>query len=662
MNFYKQSQIMQQILVRSTQRQKLLCLFQALEECLSGYEINQSNPSFFLINHNNHHRNNNNNNDCSEKKTTKKYAVGFACNARPFLDLFKDRSETSGDDLMDSGMSSISKMITEFSSKSDHSVCVFRQIDDNRPIEENDDAGSKTSYCDEWELLDCLATVQLRLGDTSCVEFTRDNYNHRIEPSGADQLEDDHVALSHSILYTMDCVLPYHARRGKLGKEPLPMAIVAATKEELINDDDDDDQVELAAASTKEVEPDAKKARKLQRTRWVSGQLHVPEALGNRFHFSVKDFGCFDDENSVENALALYFETMLFGLKVAVEVLHELAGDVPLSPPVPASGQHLMIGSAHLEQLEYCASPIVGANPTRWSDIWSIKQGDLYVGKLKVRSTVEDVNNTVEFLSSNVGATAELDVLVKVSSTAVHSVLVNPKDTFTALTSIRFSTRNRYAPQLKTLVDELGNVLYAVVNTDVGVLTIMADLSTKGYKALRPKDYDNDLSSLWVAFGELVKKVLLPMAEIAGVIHPDIRPGYDLTANILVHDSTSCGNISMKLIDYESLVCFRDWECPNLAGRYLHRDDFEDATTFLWWQCVGLAYIWSEKISVKPRTGETPQMNKVRGILLDDDEGPQWLMDLRDRANGKVTPAQVESTLVDLANVFKADCPVGAST
>jgi hypothetical protein len=253
-----------------------------------------------------------------------------------------------------------------------------------------------------------------------------------------------------------------------------------------------------------------------------------------------------------------------------------------------------------------------------------------------------------------VDATVELDVLVKVSSTAVHSVLVNPSSTYIALMEIRFADSVRYGEQLKKLVEELGSVLYAVVETDVGLLTVMADLSKIGYVSLQPIDYENDLLTLWDGFSELVNKVLLPMAEIAQVIHPDIRPGYDATSNILVRDSTSEGNISMKLIDYESLVRFPKWEAPE-TGRYLQRREIEDATTFVLWQCVAMAYFWSEKINLKPREGEETMR------ILKRDDGPLWLMNLRSRVKGKVTPVQVKSTLVDLANVFKTDHPVAES-
>ena len=78
----------------------------------------------------------------------------------------------------------------------------------------------------------------------------------------------------------------------------------------------------------------------------------------------------------------------------------------------------------------------------------------------------------------------------------------------------------------------VGEVLIAAYRTDSGMVTIMHDLTNSGYKILKPKE-EADLYVLWEAFSVLVKSVLVPMAD-ARIIHPDIRPGWDDTANILV--------------------------------------------------------------------------------------------------------------------------------
>jgi hypothetical protein len=396
--------------------------------------------------------------------------------------------------------------------------------------------------------------------------------------------------------------------------------------------------------NTDDKQPDVKKARKLARCQWVSAQLHVPKAAGGRFFFSVKDFGCFDEPSSVEKALSLYFDTMSSGLRVAVQVFNEVAKGAALSPPVPASGRLLMVGNTHLDQIEFCASPIRGANPTRWGKKYSIGQGDLFKGKMNASGFLNEAKRNVIFLPSQADGTAELDVLVKVSSTAVHSVLVNPDHAFEASLLLK-----RKVPD--NVLNEIKSVLYGVVKTDVGLMTVMADLSDEHYKALQPADYKDDLLSLWDAFSELVKNVLLPLAEYVDVIHPDIRPGYDLTANILLKDDSEAKK-TMKLIDYESLVSFPNWTAPN-TSRYIMREDGKDAITFVWWQCVAMAYFWDAKISILRSPVEESKLGKLKDILLGGKGDPAWLEPFAGMATGTVTMAQVKLTLTELAKVFQ---------
>jgi hypothetical protein len=348
---------------------------------------------------------------------------------------------------------------------------------------------------------------------------------------------------------------------------------------------------------------------------------------------------------------------MLSGLKVAFEVFDDLVGNARPPPPVTASGRQLVLGNADLKQLELCASPMSAANPTKWARLidqkwaepWTISQGELFKGRLSsVRGILEEDEDALIFQSSEVVAPLELDVLVKVSSTAVHSVLVNPITNFLALTIIS-NARKRFT-ELNTTMNEIGSVLYGTIRMDVGLITIMADLSEAHYIALQPKAYKNDLLSLWNAFEELVKNVLLPLAEHVKVIHPDIRPGYDTTSNILLTVDGK-GLKTMKLIDFESLVLFRDWEAPN-AGRYMTQQDGKDAITFVWWQCVAMAYFWDKKISIRPVPGEKSKIRMLRDILLRKKKGPKWLEPLRGLAAGNVTAAQVKSTLTELANIF----------
>jgi hypothetical protein len=715
-------------------------LFAILRDCLKEYELESNHSDFFLIKNN--------------QDPNANYAVGFACReTRGSLDLFPphEPNVTATDD-----STSSSELGSHQPNRQNHLVCLFHRRD----------AGGA------WEPTDCFAIVELKSNNTNCFEFSRNSATHQIiVPSETASIQHP---LAQVILCTLDCVLLYHARRGKLVHE-LPLAIVACKEQDkkapslkakhqrveqkmdskyvdikhenaVAGDDDAEDSClqeienrkpakfdhplddadgdmlaqvldgnksslkrsENSGAASSQAGNDeqlhTKKPRKveqvrcligqfhapnacvanqemdkkdmenklreeedeeseeeedeedveqttLKRVRWVSGQLHVPEANGNRFYFSVNDFGHFDESDSVEKALSLYLNTMCLGLKVAIQVRDELvvAGGGALSPAVPASGHQLMVGETHLKQMEFCASPIRGANPTKCGEIYSIGQGELFKGKLNVFSTLQQARRKLVFLSSSVSKTAELDVLIKVSSTTVHSILVNPQNAFGALKDIRYSEEPEQVPD--DVLIEIGSVLYGAVKTDVGIITIMADLSVEHYKALQPKDYENDLLTLWNAFIELVRNVLLPLAKSVGVIHPDIRPGYDLTANILLKDDSN-GKKTMKLIDYESFVLFRDWVAPN-AARYMSKQDGKDAITFVWWQCVAMAYFWASKTSIRPVRGKKSKLTILRGILLYKKGGPIWLKALRGMASGKVTAAEVESTLDQLAKVFQ---------
>jgi hypothetical protein len=188
-----------------------------------------------------------------------------------------------------------------------------------------------------------------------------------------------------------------------------------------------------------------------------------------------------------------------------------------------------------------------------------------------------------------------------------------------------------------------------------GIMTIMADLPRERYKTLHPCAYN--LEVLWGGFSRLVKDVLLPMADEERVIHGDIRPGYDLTCNIFVDDST--GGATLNLIDYESFVWYSQWYAP--AANYLQREYDRNAVTFVWWQCVSVAYFWSEKLDVDSRTRDDPdkfELDLMTDMLLYNVVGPDWLMKLREQAKRKVSKQEVENVLIVLADLFKTEAVV----
>jgi hypothetical protein len=208
-------------------------------------------------------------------------------------------------------------------------------------------------------------------------------------------------------------------------------------------------------------------------------------------------------------------------------------------------------------------------------------------------------------------------------------------------------------------VNEIGTGLHAAVKMDAGLMTIMANLSDLGYTALKPVQMEHTIIvQLWEGFRRVVKKVLLPLAEHADVIHPDIRPGYDVTSNLLLKFDDATNTATMKIIDYESLVSFSDWEGPMTLGKYLPKEDTFDATTFVWWQCVTMAFVWMKGLNADSlytdTDGRGSTMEQFRTALLYDGVVPPWLQEHRNLSKGKFSTKQVKSFLKYMLIQLKA--------
>ncbi len=602
-------------------------LFDALRDSFDEYQLEEQNDENILL---------------LKIGKGEDYAVGIA-RQKPValnLDPSEDESFSSTEGFTSYRMTS--------QSTPDHVACLFQKLNN------------------QWDVLDCFSVVELKLSDTTCGNFDVTN-----DVIGDANLFRNHSALGQTILYNFDCVLLHHARRGvSLGH--LPLAILAGKKKTLSESDRDQGlkpnrKAKLLAGKmerknltgpkgkAQEVRNPKKMNKKPEKrvdVRWVSGRVEVPSACGNAFSYSVQDFGLFCDDGvdeilSVRKAASLYLETLLFGLKVALSVQSNFANDGPLRPAVPASGKSLMIGDAKLE-LAFCVSPIRGANVV-WHDSesegWKSSQGEVFKGRLNLGDFLDPKKPAPSFLFfSDDEINMEEDVVVKVSSMAVHNLLILPERAGNVLYRIQLSRDD-------DLLKEIRSVVKAVVETDVGLITIMKDLSKQGYKMLKPINYPGKLSVLWSGFQKLVQGVLIPLAAI-GIIHPDIRPGYDVTSNILykLEENESMNESStMKLIDYESLVRFAVWTAPSNDGRYINSESL-DAVAFVWWQCMGVAYMWKEKITADEfRQGRG--MADLRSFLLDGG-GPEWLEKFKDIASGKMDASHVTATLHLLANEF----------
>jgi hypothetical protein len=527
---------------------------------------------------------------------TEKYAVGLARQSSVAKDLKMEILDKSNDSADGTGIESKNR------SALDHSVCLF-QKDSN----------------DRWKVSDCFAVVELKLNDTSCQEFPL--WNNTVNGVS---LADKHGALGQVMLYNLASVLPCHARRGVLGKH-LPLAIIAGRRNK-------------------------PNRNSLTRLRWVSGRLEIPEACGGRFRFCVEDFGHFhhdadeEEDESVKNALAVYLNTVLFGLTEAVKVHDDFVGN-RMRPAVPASGQILVIGKAQLD-LQFFASPIPGANPIETLNEdhkWIISQGELFKGRLNVFEVLlRSSSKRIIFFPEKFSK--EVDVIAKVSSLTVHNILIDPRTAVSALKTLKMKRKIR---------KEIGNVLYSVIDMQTGLVTIMADLSKQGYRTLKPKEQRDKLAVLWAGFADLVENVLLPMAENE-IIHPDIRPGFDITSNILCKLEGNDTRAVIKLIDYESLILFEDWIAPENDGRYVKPGPTWNATTFVWWQCICLAYTWHHQLDANALR----QGHFFQNLVLDfnGSRSMVWLQDFAggDSKRDAIDRKFVKVTLSKLGKLFGA--------
>jgi hypothetical protein len=110
----------------------------------------------------------------------------------------------------------------------------------------------------------------------------------------------------------------------------------------------------------------------------------------------------------------------------------------------------------------------------------------------------------------------------------------------------------------KKFLELISGSLHAVyvIPGQHGLVQLMPDLSHEGFALLRPKDLGSgsSLRKMCRAFIGLVVNTLIPLA-LEGVVHADLRPGFDRTANIMYNKRAG----TMRLIDMDSLLLFINW-------------------------------------------------------------------------------------------------------
>jgi hypothetical protein len=192
------------------------------------------------------------------------------------------------------------------------------------------------------------------------------------------------------------------------------------------------------------------------------------------------------------------------------------------------------------------------------------------------------------------------DCLVKISCATVHNSLVVPELNWYALDRL-FSFDSA---EMRTLRKRIGVALLACIMISEGCLMVVM-------KNLEPPPLNDDrfrftgFSSphdCWNAFCELVKEVLLPMAN-GGIVHVDVR-FHPLTRDIrnVVSYDTGLGSRKLMVIDFESLLCYKINAKKSTEQTYaISPKQIAEAKgsihAFLFWQVLWVAYGWWSKMT-----------------------------------------------------------------
>ena len=189
------------------------------------------------------------------------------------------------------------------------------------------------------------------------------------------------------------------------------------------------------------------------------------------------------------------------------------------------------------------------------------------------------------------------DIFIKVWSKGIHRAVQGMQGYTRAYTHMkRFSEL-----KAKLSKDFLGMIDYG--RSTVTVMRKIHGDAVRLFNEARPNDeaeYKSKLKKYWNLFKAFCRKVLLPLAH-RGIIHQDLRPGYDCTYNILIGTTNKDPRVRMRLIDFESLCIINDYTVPDGGDdtkRYPKKTK-NDALYVVLQQCVGISYAWIEQVDAK---------------------------------------------------------------
>jgi hypothetical protein len=562
-------------------------------------------------------------------------------------------------------------------------VNVNVRVDADADVDDYDDYDD--SYLeggDDWIVHRLLVSVELKTDETSgkLFEVTR-IHSKRKRGVDTDETEDveirgvdprgrvaEHGPLAQELSHVVGHALPGRVGLGLNLPLKIPFAVVAGK-------------------CSDKVPADA--------IHWLHGNVVTPEECGGRFDYTVDAFEGFN-ENSGRHALAAYLDVMLSGLRAGEEWLANQ--NHLLLPPKPLSGRAVKFGSVPLTvSLKYspldvtkdaqgqqvasqnAALPLRRRDPAVEASQGEIFEGTCDLSKLRVdapdsvfvkwsrdesaeavpvpaenlrpaesspqvenvqKADVSHRTESQELPGTSASVQGPKPVLVKVVSRACYGHLVGVDGFLWQAEYGAFDgVRKCLAPSLHAFYVSFDS------GKKRGLVQLMPDLSKQGFKPLRPETLFEDVDQrrrLWIAFAKLVTDTLIPLAE-AHIIHPDLRPGFNRTPNLLYNDEAG----EMRIIDLDSLVSFYSWTGPMKDSRYLTHTpysslpDLRTALEFLLYQVAALADAWMNRI----REGEA----NVEEIVAHNDLIAAWSRrDPREPCNG----AFILQTIGDLGVRF----------
>jgi hypothetical protein len=344
----------------------------------------------------------------------------------------------------------------------------------------------------------------------------------------------------------------------------------------------------------------APRAAKRGRSHWALAHLAIPEECGGPFSVGVSAFGNASDAAFAASSLAVYLHVMTSGMEAATRWLQSVERS-PGGPPVPAlmSGRSLNFGKGTpLKQfapdMTLLATPVMSYG----SDGYKTSQGELLRATLNLRRlrSLEPKNGGVFWCPAKAGGGDEEEVLVKVTSLPCIGTLVDVDGYLFNLGG------GGPRPTEEAVVKIISRSLHGVYVTaeETGLVQLLPNLYAQGFEALRPAAVveREGWIPLWTAFENFVSETLVPLAQ-EDIIHPDLRAGYDETANVLYNPRTG----SIVMIDLDSLCRLRSWKMRGRDDkRYLRLLNLRTkgvtvrtALDFVYLQVICFAEVWLAK-------------------------------------------------------------------